>query len=453
MHTRHVSPSQINTHAVGLDPASACVRRWGFSRIRPRHETDATKFGHRFHKVHEAWQLTKTPPDASTPEGRAALESLPYLPHPGSPGLEIEKELHFLSDGEECFEFEPIREGRRMRAPWEIPVGWVWYHGFVDIFDRFYKPGTVRIVDHKSTGDLKNADRKDLKVDPQRVIYAFHGVMSTGADASLAQWQYTQRRGKIKTISKCHEESAVVTRRRFKELHNKYALPVVRDYGRMPLELPPNVHACGAFGGCPFRGECHPHISHIGRLLIASAEPKELNKMSLMDDLKNSMTGPAVVAHMDGAEAHEREAVDTYNSVKKGDIGNMSTEQYLAWLGQQGGRFTRVIAHIHASESGAAAALPAVPPGASVPTAPAAAPTTSIAAAAPDTGVNPVTGKKLPPKPEQLRESVTPEVVAEAETLKFEFAGTAADKKKKVLAAAAAAGSIREACEFIEANY
>lgn len=242
----HVSPSQIATW-------QGCARKWAYSRIRPRSENRYAAFGSRAHTIAEAWLEHGTPPDARTPEGACIMAGLDCLPMPGTAEVET-----------------------RFDETW----GGVHYTGRVDFVYGYEPARTVIVGDHKTTGDLRFRKRvdgvtpdgydreKDLREDPQRIVYSFWAMAKFDVEWIGAHWQYYRRKPPHSVPVFMFEHRDEVARR-FDELHRKYTLPIVDANGVDPRELPRSLEHCGAFGGCPYREECHAGTSPNERLAFA----------------------------------------------------------------------------------------------------------------------------------------------------------------------------------------
>lgn len=221
--TRHVSPSQINTFA-------RCPRKWLYSRTAPRSETPATRFGSKVHTILEDWLLHRKPPNPKTPEGRCALAGMQHLPMPRTDGLHIEAELLMHYDN-------------------------VKYVGRIDFM--MLDEDSVLIGDHKTTKDFRYAKTEDeLLDDPQRIIYSHWAAEKYQVQEVHAKWVYYQR-SPAESMTVEFKESRAGIADRFKQLHNKYSLPIIQADINDPLSVSRNLEACGDFGGCPYRAQCH----------------------------------------------------------------------------------------------------------------------------------------------------------------------------------------------------
>lgn len=223
--TVRVSPSQIATFS------KDCQRKWAWSRVKRSPQNKFAAFGDRVHKLAEDWQLTRTPPDPTSAEGKCLLAGIHYTPMPGTAVVE--------------HKFEHAHDG-------------VLYIGRIDMLYG-YEPGRMIVVsDHKTTGRLSNAlTEEELASDPQRVIYGHYAATVFAVEYVTATWVYYQRDGKaarpVTVIG--HRDSL---QKRFDELHNRVTLRIVDARGKDPMELEPSYGHChNAYGSkCPYLEDC-----------------------------------------------------------------------------------------------------------------------------------------------------------------------------------------------------
>jgi hypothetical protein len=225
----HASPSQISTW-------NDCQRKWAYSRVRPRTSNKYAVFGTQTHSMLERWLRDGTPPDGRAPEGACALAGLPYLPLPGI-GL-VETKLRLDVEG-------------------------ITYIGFVDLIFGLVPGEQITVLDHKTTGNLDyrltpghEDPSKDLVTDVQRIIYSHWAAITFAVERVNAVWLY-YRRKPPKAVPSVYSEPRRVILERFHEIHRRSTVPMINAHGLPPEELPRNVAACGRYGGCPFREECH----------------------------------------------------------------------------------------------------------------------------------------------------------------------------------------------------
>lgn len=149
----------------------------------------------------------------------------------------------------------------------EVPIDLVYDHvhyvGYVDLVYGL-DPGRIVVVhDHKTTGDLKWAKSpEELTDDPQRVTYSFWAAHKLDVEHVLAVWGYYPRkptRAGVRLVTVLEHRDAITAR--FVRLHEHAGLPIVQAHGLPPEALPPTLSHCSAFGGCPYRAECHLTIA------------------------------------------------------------------------------------------------------------------------------------------------------------------------------------------------
>lgn len=212
-----------------------CPRKWAYSRQRPRTSNQWAEFGTRAHTVIERWLVERVAPDPSTPEGACIVPALASLPAPGT-DLAVEVPIDLVYEN-------------------------VQYVGFVDLLYGYRPHEIVVIHDHKTTGDLKWAKTpEELVDDPQRITYSHWAAQSLSVEHVLAVWGYYQRKPPRVRLAPVleHRDSLAA---RFAKLHRRAGLPIVQAQGKPPEELPRDLSHCSAFGGCPYRAECHSTLN------------------------------------------------------------------------------------------------------------------------------------------------------------------------------------------------
>jgi hypothetical protein len=241
----HVSPSQASRWDL-------CPRWWCYDRDPARRGPDkpAAAFGSRAHTIAENWLNHGTPPDGRTAEGACIFAGIEWLPLPEEPGKVVEHMFREVIDGVE-------------------------YTGRIDLLYGYEERRIITVCDHKTTGDLKHAmtldgikpdgsydAEKDFRIDHQRVIYSHWAARFFDVEYVVAHWQYYRRKpplGHPVVMVEHRDEIA----KKFDVIHRRCSLPIIAAAGKEPEELPRNLAACGSFGGCPHRGECHVGVSPI----------------------------------------------------------------------------------------------------------------------------------------------------------------------------------------------
>lgn len=255
------SPSQVETWR-------DCQRKWVYSRVRPRKFNAAAAFGERGHTVAEDWLRDGKPPDANTPEGRCILTGIALLPppRPATPDLMIEHRVVADLGG--------------------LGIGWDMRLDFV----HSYVPGvSVTYGDHKTTGDIaENAKTPEVltTIDPQGIAYGHWAAETFDVPVAHGHWNYYQRDGKVPARAVTFTAERAHLAQRFREMHEREVLPMVRARALPPEALPRTLSACTKYGGCDYQAECLADVSPL-ELAAASLEklrgttPAEQDKRTL----------------------------------------------------------------------------------------------------------------------------------------------------------------------------
>lgn len=184
------------------------------------------------------------PFDFTRPSGAIANELRHYLPAPQTPGMVVQKEIRIVTA--------------------DTAFGFL---GYIDVF----VPGHVRtgeyagvplVIDTKTTANLRYAKSpRDLATDPQAVLYATATMLESGAAEVDLEWLYTQTRGAHATRRvhlRMHADAASTQYEAIEATGRE--LFGIKASGVQPLDLPPNVHACDMFGGCPYQHKCNLEV-------------------------------------------------------------------------------------------------------------------------------------------------------------------------------------------------
>ncbi len=239
MTARAVSASQIETY-------SSCQRKWAWRAIAkievPPHASAAK--GSLIHKQFERY-LRGESLDYSTPSLREAAErampGIANLPPPATPGLLVEH----------GFSFETSRG--------------IVFRGFVDLVvpDSASVPGCEGgapcVVDHKSTSSFRWAKSTDvLMTDVQAMIYAYWAMSHFKVPVVDLVWNYVTTKGAAATERRHLRavQSHVVEQFLGPIVATATELCATYEQQPKPLDLAPNLAACDAYGGCPYRALC-----------------------------------------------------------------------------------------------------------------------------------------------------------------------------------------------------
>lgn len=226
-----ISATQIDTYL-------GCPRKWAWRYVMGKRPPPAAsaELGTEMHAQLAAYLADGKPLDFTVRSGEIAAAGLHLIPAPKTPGLEVEKEFRFVS-----------------------PSG-ATYLGFIDY--RLLEAEIPLVGDHKSTKDFKWAKTpEDLLYDPQAVLYAVDTMRVTGKDTVDLHWTYYKTQG-AKGAKQVHlRMHADHVAEVFSEIEDVVrTLEKTRAYvattGQI-LDIEYHADHCGAFGGCPFQGDCN----------------------------------------------------------------------------------------------------------------------------------------------------------------------------------------------------
>lgn len=266
----YVSPSAIET-------AESCLRKWAWTKLDrlPRPQNKWAAYGSEMHSHHEARALHGTPFDRTTPAGESAAATEHWLPPPQS--AEVEREMRFVYDG--------VTFGGKIDLNWYVPSSPI---------------GSVAVVhDHKSCGDLRfvKDTKQKLLEHPQAPIYGTWAAGHYGVRNVVLRWTYATRDKRPKALLSQHlvsrdelAQSMISPLRAAKVMLR--IVDAANTHGLRARDLPPNVHACSAYGGCPFVRVCNLTIEEQIRGQM-SAPPTMNDFMSNMPNFAAPLQAPA----------------------------------------------------------------------------------------------------------------------------------------------------------------
>jgi hypothetical protein len=295
-----VSPSQISTFL-------ECPRKWGFDKIDevPRQSNAGAVRGTETHEFVGA-AFTVRYPSIPRPGG----------PHPSNVVGDVEASKRYLKTAQPLIRRLGIQliERAAQRGVHksggvplvehyiQVPRGDYTLHGYVDL-------GWDDILwDHKtSRAPEKYAlDEDGLLFDPQSLTYAGWAITVLGLEQTKNVWCYVKTEGHATTIP---------VEQTMKRDHVLRALDELDVVGRSimqaskaatAIDLEPNPHACGNYGGCPYAHLCPRTMDQI----IAQVMGPRKDTMNLRERLQQR-NGAAPRPGMDPApvrEAYERQA-------------------------------------------------------------------------------------------------------------------------------------------------
>ena len=232
-----VSPSQLDTWR-------SCHRKWAFTYIsglpRPP-ETKAQRIGIALHAKAETFIKTGVPDYGATTEddveaARLLPAILPYLPKGG----QSEQKIKVTIDG-------------------------------VDFGGRYDWLDNGEVGDLKTTSSLRWAKTaEELSIHPQPLIYTM-GIFGTMPNELTCRWVYVQTKGaahvrEVKFRPDFSAMPGIIADA--KDITKAWA-----DRGD-PNTYEPNLGACEAYGGCPFKSSCKVDSGKRLAMLMGITAPK-----------------------------------------------------------------------------------------------------------------------------------------------------------------------------------
>jgi len=303
----HVSASQFKTFGL-------CRRKWYIEKCTDAPKPEPSKsmiLGQEVHAVLEEYLQTGVAPDESTREGRIAAAGLHLLPEESV--LEIELRIR-LED------IDP-------------PLV-----GFIDVLDMS-EPWRPVVIDHKTTSAWRWAKTEEqLKTDPQMIAYARYALdeFPVADVVEVAHVQY-----KTKGAPEARRVSALLEREHVDE-HWEELKQIATEMKKTSLlddveEVPPNLSACGAYGGCPYADTCaalgqRPNPFAGIERLKSETQKKEDNMSTLRQLLESKKKGkkssppiPSNGAPVLSPDAAPRETVVLPADIDCGEEGQEET--------------------------------------------------------------------------------------------------------------------------------
>jgi len=217
-----LSASQVQTYL-------NCARKWSWQYVMLVEvpPNPAAELGSDTHGQLETYLLGGEI-DFTRESGYIAAAGLQHLPPPGTPGMLVEQEFHFFG-----------------------PSGHS-YLGYKDL----EVPGTI--YDHKTTSDLRwQKTEAELREDIQATLYATDYFRHHPDEDSVElRWVYYQTKNAKKSAVTAVRVSQDETWKRFLAIEET-AKQMEAVSTAHPLDLPPNIDHCSAYGGCPHQGRCN----------------------------------------------------------------------------------------------------------------------------------------------------------------------------------------------------
>jgi hypothetical protein len=288
-HAHRVSPSQVDTILL-------CERKWGFEKLDglPKPPNRFAQTGLDAHDVLEKWQKTGEQIDLTTDIGRIVSPGLKFLPRPGTHRTEYD----FVFD-----------------------TGQVVFHGRIDLRGQFVEK-VQRVWDHKTTSSFNWLKTPQfLRRDPQAVIYgkaaefeAHNKGLTWGQTLERIElnWVYyltdpKRPRSRKVQLNVIFDESVppppcpdnvrpehygVMTlaelNERFAEMEQVGIQILTYHHKKLKaMDLPYNVTACGAYGGCPYQDK--PCTLTLSERIEAMEAQDQAKNLSFADKIRKNM--------------------------------------------------------------------------------------------------------------------------------------------------------------------
>ena len=263
------SPSQISLW-------TECQRKYAFKYIAklPSPSSAAAELGTAVHAQLEKYflggELDFSIPDRS---GDIAAKGLKHLPDQDTPGLITEASFRFKS-----------------------PKTGLWYQGRVDLTvppRTLPRVGIPTVIDFKTTGNMRYAKTPEvLATDIQATLYAVDAIQKYNAPAVALKWVYIPTKtGASKPVTyEMSREAAKVNFEVIEEITKE--LDAVRIAGTDPNTLPPSLHTCDAYGGCPFKKNCN--LTAVQRMKAAMTTTVTVPENSMIARLRMKNQGGSV---------------------------------------------------------------------------------------------------------------------------------------------------------------
>ena len=255
--------------ATQITTAKDCLRKFAFHYFTdlPRPEAGpGAELGAKIHKVAEDYLKNGTAPDRDTPEGEIFIGGLPWLPPPGSGGV----------------------EGRI-----DIEISHIPFTGFVDLCTRGgilprwqFGPCPV-VLDHKTSSDPKKwgLTAETLPFDVQALIYGFYAVSKTERSEIGFRWLYYKTKGRPLVYP---TDTVLAQDIIFKNFESEVWPTAELIHGLWQTKPAPNTleaspEACSKYGGCPYIGVCKLTPAEKAAGLMRLAQNKEEDMATLRE--------------------------------------------------------------------------------------------------------------------------------------------------------------------------
>lgn len=234
--------NELHTSASRIESFRLCKRKWAFQALDGLDgaQNPYAELGEVVHKLREDYLLYGKWPSRYTREGKIALAGLDKIPPPRS--VEVERKFEFLLG--------------RIRFRGRIDF-LAWNNGYRASWGSL---GIPLIGDHKTTSKEEYIKKPEQLVggDPQGAIYGAYALSTTGAPFVDLHWSYMIKETRPREKQVRVRASRSQIEESFGRVVNdaQEMLTLVQIQGIRAADLEPNVRACEAFGGCPYKSVC-----------------------------------------------------------------------------------------------------------------------------------------------------------------------------------------------------
>jgi len=236
---------------------TACARYYAFWHRGPalgierEPKSESMKLGSELHKISENYLTRGEQPDRLTQAGQMFIAGLPFLPPPGSGGVEAEKVLDV--SGYQYF----------MAIDYQGPLPKL--DGVWSLDHKTSKsPARYGLCQEYTTDPDTHKEKKGFLDDVQAVIIAAAQLLETGASYAQLRWLYYKSVGAPIAIPR----DIRLTRTQVEDAFGTLVHPLaerataLRSSNSHPLTLEPNPKRCHAYGRpCHYTEICNLSLS------------------------------------------------------------------------------------------------------------------------------------------------------------------------------------------------
>lgn len=259
--------------ATTVKMAQTCLRKYWYPYVAGLGfaSTAAQSWGTDMHKQLELWLLHAKQPDPKTPQGKAAINGLGFLPAPRAKGLHVEHSFALKTRPGLPY-FTGTRDYWVEEAYGRVPIVGGVENGFG------FSPGIPLLGDHKSTASFQYAlTQTQLEHDVQAGAYAKGIVEETGAEEVYLRWSYYEKKSARVRVTEGHLDLTKVDRTWQKVTASVAEMDELVKEQPSLHHVPKNTDECGKFGGCPYLSRCFgsgpSRSSSVSKSLGVNASP------------------------------------------------------------------------------------------------------------------------------------------------------------------------------------